>query len=285
MKRLKVLSKEEREIEYPTIMQTFRLAIFASLFMLATFSNPLITIVGEITLYGLAFIYVALFLNAPRWIRSLVLVAIASVGMFLIVSPINPIYLGLEKNAIVTYMGQGIPLTFYDYGFFMFLLFIESIIAFGITIWYYRRKGKSATEGEAEDQLEPIFKHFLTDITPRKLLILAAMLSLAAFYEEMIYRYFLMNILLAVGIPLIIVFIICGVIFSLAHRGNGYMAYVFSSLFSGIVFCIVFYNSGIGASWLVHLTWNAIVVLEDYFTIWATSKNATLKRGGTGGRG
>lgn len=213
-------------------------------------------------------------MNYSKKTKQILILILFITGTFLILLPINPFYIGLDSNAVFPSVKGNVFST--DYLMFGFLapyalLVLESILALIITVWYYKRQEVEFSEATDTDALEPVFSYMLTDMNPRKTTILLVFLSLASFYEELIYRFFVLNVCAAIGVPVIVSIIISGFIFALAHRGNGYMAYVFSTFFSGMIFSVVFIYWGILGSWFLHLAWNALVTLEEKINIWARS--------------
>jgi len=248
-----------------------QLGLFASAFTLVAFSDSLLTTINEISLYFLLFIYVAMYARIRPRIKKIILITIATIGCAMVILPINVLYGGFDNQMPIKYYNTN-NFGFIEFGGMFFILFLESTFAYIITIWYYKRKHVTISEGQSGDELEPMFNYFLTDINVRKFTILAVMLIMASFYEEIIFRYLLLNITTSIGVPIWIGIIIVGVMFGYAHKNNGYMGYVFSSVVSGAVFAFVFYNWGLGPSWALHLAWNALVVLDEYITIWATKR-------------
>jgi len=125
------------------------------------------------------------------------------------------------------------------------------------------------------DPVVSLYEHFLVEPTPRKITILSLLLTVAAFEEEIIYRYFIINLLAIFPVfwgspPLpsaITIIIISAVIFGFAHRQNGNVIYVINSMLGGVVFAWFFMVYGIMGGFILHLVWNAIVIVQQWIAI------------------
>ena len=110
-----------------------------------------------------------------------------------------------------------------------------------------------------------LFDYFLTDTDYKKFIELVVFLTVAAIFEEIIFRFLLINALLLVSLPLIFAISISSILFGLAHYGNGGWAFVVNSLFSGFCFSIIFVDYGFWMSSWLHFVWNFLIIAQMFF--------------------
>jgi membrane protease YdiL (CAAX protease family) len=256
----------------PLMKYTWYLAIFGSLFILLSFNSPVMVFLGKLSLFGITILYLAYFYHFKH--KQVILYFLSLFFILLILIPVNFLYINLEMNFPYKFTT---PQTFspdywLKFGFQMFLISASSIVAFVMTVVYYKRKGTSIFEAQKRDKVRSMFSFFMIDTNWKKVIVLIGFLLFASFNEEMIYRYFIVNLMGAVHIPAIIIIIANGIIFGLAHRNNGVMSYVFSSAFSGAVFCWNMLEFGVAGSWILHMAWNCLVTIEDKINIWISDQ-------------
>jgi len=260
--------EDQEEHEQPLIKQTWYTSMLGSAFLLLTFNNPIIYYLARIALFGVVLLYIQLYFHFKH--KGPLLFTLFTVFFVLAIIPWNWLYINLQAAFPLKFDS---PLLFTGeywlyYGAMLFIISITSTVAFVMTVYYYKHKKTTIAEAQKHDVVKSTFYYFLKDMTPRKAVILFSLLIYAAFNEELIYRFFLMNILSLIHIPLIVIIIITGIVFGYIHEGNVYFGYVFSAIFSGMVFAWSFSMFGLIGSFLLHLSWNILVLVEDKLNIW-----------------
>jgi membrane protease YdiL (CAAX protease family) len=144
------------------------------------------------------------------------------------------------------------------WGFYGVLVFSSLLLDVVMSWKLYTSKEPVLGEEPIEDTF---FGSFLVNRTPRKMILLFIMLCFAAMWEEIIFRFIVMNALNFFDIELIIIVIVSSLIFGLEHYKVGGWWHVVSSFLAGILFAFCFLNFGIEASAILHLFWNFFHVM------------------------
>lgn len=148
------------------------------------------------------------------------------------------------------------------------LTIISIIITLSFAILIYYKKIKTSAKKDLG-----LFGKLLNEFKLKRLIYIISFLIIASFYEELLYRYFIINILVEFQIPLIIVIIISGVIFGYDHFKQGGILLMTNSIFAGIIFANMFLNFGIIGSWILHFLWNGIIFIETIIYKLISEKN------------
>jgi membrane protease YdiL (CAAX protease family) len=196
---------------------------------------------------------------------------LALIFILLIFLPYNYIYINLERWFPYPFVTNLLdPIYWLYFAAQLMLVSFGSMVAFILTVLYYRRRSMQVSRArEEQDRVRNMFDYFLEEDTLLNTIVVFTLLIYAAFNEEMVYRYFLVNILAFLQIPLVIVILISGIVFGLVHLSNKYIGYVFSATFSGIVFAWCFVSFGLIGAFVLHVMWNAWVLFQDKVFIWA----------------
>lgn len=164
---------------------------------------------------------------------------------------INPI--GLESNfdfnKIVMYYGY---------------LTLFAILSEVIILFYYYKKYK----GIPSEESYGLWGWFIKDLSWKKVFLLILLLSIASFFEEIMFRFMIINIGLTFGIHLLILIIASTIIFGLMHYQNGGWLYTINSTFAGIFFALCFIELGLYPVTFLHFLWNFLVVFQMLFPYW-----------------
>ncbi|MFX1453766.1 MAG: CPBP family intramembrane glutamic endopeptidase [Promethearchaeota archaeon] len=244
-------------------------ALITLIFLLSVYNIPELYYLSMLTIL---FILLVKFLRDMERVLNYIYVGIA---LFLLVLPFNIFYeiftnillKNLLENPVGLQVRFNITVFFAYYG----LLSLFSIIAtFIIALIYYYQSKKTKEVViviAAEEDTTPTFgtwEYFLTDTDYKKFFMLIVFLTFAAIFEEILFRFFLINLLLMFAIPIFVAIIISGIIFGLAHYGNGGWHFVVNSIFSGIIFGFSFYYYGLFFSTFLHFCWNFLVVAQMF---------------------
>lgn len=155
------------------------------------------------------------------------------------------------------------------------LMLVVSVVLELLYAGYLYRHPKEEVE---PDNTNWMWSYFLTKRNWKKIVLLALLLIVAAFYEELIYRYLFLNIMVEwdflytyIWIPIII----SSAFFGYAHKDNGGWFYVTNSFFAGIIFCHAYLVAGLNGSWILHLVWNALIVTQMLINILMNTKRSS----------
>jgi len=148
----------------------------------------------------------------------------------------------------------------HNHNLILFLIY-ASIILFkliGIKI-YFSRNTTILEEGKGDD----IFQFFTKNVTYKKLILLVILFPLVAFIEELIYRSFLLSVLIYyLNWDYILSIIIISVIFGLVHYSASHnWGHVISTLISSIIYSLALIQLGLIYPWIFHLMTNLFVLL------------------------
>lgn len=164
--------------------------------------------------------------------------------------------------------------------YFGILSIVSFIIEFSVVIYYYYSPIRISPEDM--NKTPTLFEYFLTDRSAKKWFLLISLLVFASIYEEIVYRYFYINLFIFIMgifiIPIVpsiyVSILLASFLFGMAHRENGGWSYVINSLFAGIIFSLCFIWYGIITSWILHLLWNMLIILQQLVTIlWKEKMN------------
>lgn len=254
--------QESEMSEQPVLKRIWISAIFSTIIFLFTTDDVLISILGRLVIFGLALLYIPLFTKFKiKATYALILTLICAV---LILIPYNYLYIGLDKTMDYkfvmsnTYTLEAGLVLLAGYG----ILTLFALAAVIITYYYLKSKRISIRSASSGDAVSSMFDYFITDTNWRKIMVLGALLFIAALVEEILYRYFLVNILFLFNVPIWLIIIVGAIAFGYAHEGNGFIIYVFNSTLAGIIFVSVFLYGGMMLSLGLHLMWNVLVVVE-----------------------
>jgi len=143
--------------------------------------------------------------------------------------------------------------------FFYFSIVLLKLI--GVKI-YFVKNVKFLEEGRGDE----IFQYFTRNLTYKKVLILIILFPLVAFVEELIYRSFLLGVIIYVtnwNYTISIIFI--SIIFGMVHYFTSHnWGHVFSTLLSSIIYSLALIQLGLLYPWMFHLLTNAFVLLFYY---------------------
>ena len=240
--------------------------------------NVLITLIFLLSVYNISSLYfISMFtvflIVAVKFIRNqerILNVIYLIFALILLVLPFNIFYEIftniLLKNFLKNPVGLENNLDLLAFFAFYGLLSLFAILSEFIIILYvhYKIKGKTVIYEEEEPKFGT-WDYFLTDTDYKKFIELVVYLTVAAIFEEIIFRFFLINALLLVSLPLIFAISISSIHFGLAHYGNGGWAFVVNSLFSGFCFSIIFIDYGFWMSSWLHFVWNFLIIAQMFF--------------------
>jgi len=281
--------------EEPVIKRTWNYSILTGVVMLFMFENAVFSKLVAIITIALSCIYVIVFYQHEEEVKNdrvkfFASFVIICVGIIYIIMPNNILYFGLDRIWPIKWFSA--KMLTWDYFLWFFasyaIMSICSYFALFLTYFYYekrrKKKGGGLVQESKNDTVTNIFDSFIEQPTPKNITTLALLLIIAAFVEEIIYRYAVFNLIFLFMQHwefwgLFISCIVTGLVFGYAHKDNGYFMYVINSTFSGIVFSLMFYNFGLDGAWLIHLFWNMMVVFERKLEIWLNAKgNFTVSK-------
>lgn len=272
-----MLSKEYFDVyRNPILKRTWYHGILVGIFMLLAFDNMILIKMVETTIIVLSIVYI---LQYKTWrVKRVVAFIIAIAGVIIIFLPFNPFYLHIDEIVPYKWYDPYVFTASYwlrDFMAYYGYLTLFSVVAIIITMLYYRYKTKKSVtaigDDAEEDAVTNIFDAFITGTENKlkKLVTLALLLFIAAFVEEVVYRYILLNLIsgvLGFFIPAFIAsaigLFVSAIVFGWAHEGNGFIIYIFNSSLAGIIFGISFATGSLLASFFLHLFWNIMVVVE-----------------------
>jgi len=113
---------------------------------------------------------------------------------------------------------------------------------------------------------DKIFHYFANDLNYKKILFLITLFSLVAFVEELIYRSFLLTILIDfLNWNSILSIIFISIIFGLAHYSSSQnWSHMLSTFISSIIYSFALITLGLLYPWLFHLMTNLFVLFFYY---------------------
>lgn len=162
-----------------------------------------------------------------------------------------PAYIVYEFDILI-FMGY--------YGIMVFISIIETII-FVIMVKMSHQFSKENTEIKKMD----IFAQVMEKYDTKNWTYLFILLFFASLWEEVIFRFFTMNLAAEFTIPHWVIILISSVLFGIAHKSGG-LFHIISSFNAGIVFAIAYVNYGIFFVWVLHLFWNILVMVQLWIT-------------------
>lgn len=246
----------EKIIKNRIISQIIFYLFIIFIFFVVVYESPLIYISSLAGLFSLVlFLYFASHeKTATKQVSYYFILIIIIALMFFPLNPFYELFGRRFEDALGTHHSFD-PILF---GFYFFWLFIFAIISQTIIALYFRYKygGVPVAEGYGT------WDYFLDNTTFTKIFLLVVLLTVASIFEEIIFRYLIMNFLYGVGLPLILVIIVSSVIFGLAHYGNGGWIYCINSTFAGFIFAFIFLDSGLLTAWFLHFLWNFLVIYQ-----------------------
>lgn len=276
MSRSSNITLENPALEYGVLQRVWLNCIFVSIIILVSFSDMAVYRLTIFALFGLLITYLHQFhvvrqeRNRDAKIKYYISFFAIILGLILFLLPTNIFYFRLDVIFPLKWWDAStLSSEFWLHKFWEYYgwLTIFSFISMVLTILYLKRKNIRISSGSGGDKVSSIFQYFIERPTFKKIFILSMLLIVASFMEEIIYRYTIFNFMLLIQIPFVLAVLISALIFGVAHSGNGFIIYVINSSFAGIFFAICFYEYGLIASWLLHLFWNVLVVVEQYITL------------------
>ncbi|MFX1420431.1 MAG: lysostaphin resistance A-like protein [Promethearchaeota archaeon] len=150
-----------------------------------------------------------------------------------------------------------------QHNFLLFLVFLSFIILKLIGIKIYFTNNSKVFEEVRGDR---IFHYFAHDLNYKKILFLIILFSLVAFIEELIYRSFLLTILIDLfKWNSFLSILLISIIFGLAHYTTTQnWSHMLSTFLSSIIYSFALITLGLLYPWLFHLITNLFVLLFYY---------------------
>ncbi|MFW9878992.1 MAG: type II CAAX prenyl endopeptidase Rce1 family protein [Candidatus Thorarchaeota archaeon] len=151
----------------------------------------------------------------------------------------------------------------HQHNFLLFLVFISFVILKLIGIKIYFTNNAKVFEEVRGDR---IFHYFANDLNYKKILFVIILFSLAAFIEELIYRSFLLTILIdLLNWNSILSILFISIIFGLAHYTTTQnWSHMLSTFVSSIIYSFALITLGLFYPWLFHLMTNLFVLFFYY---------------------
>jgi membrane protease YdiL (CAAX protease family) len=164
------------------------------------------------------------------------------------------------------------------FGYYYFWLVIFAIVSETIIGLYYRY---STVEYPTESGYG-IWDYFIEEPNYKKVILLLVLLGIASIFEEIVFRFFFINILIRFSVAIPIIIIITALVFGLAHYNNGGWIYTVNSTFAGFIFAFTFIQFGLITVWILHFLWNFLVVYQMYLPqLYEKTKTKTSEKKGT----
>ncbi len=152
--------------------------------------------------------------------------------------------------------------TSFDYSIiFYFLLFI------GLFILINRLK--PSDKESKNGNFTQIFKFLMNNPSTYKKLLLLLLISLLTLYEEVIFRYLLINVIISyTNLDLFFTIMLVSITFTLLHIFNhkkldkNAIIHLNICFFYSIIFSITLISNGLFFAWLLHYFWNFLLVFQ-----------------------
>jgi len=229
-------------------------------FFLAVYNYPEVYFISMLGILILALFM--FFKDQQKPINYLIVIA----SLYLLFLPTNIFYqiliVGIFHNPIGLQVRFDLEAFFSYYGLLsLFAIIADTIIA---VILYRQMKGKKIKLEEAKPYEYGVWDYFLIDTDWKKVLELFALLTVSAIAEEIIFRFFLINIFTSFQMHFILAIFISSIIFGLMHYINGGWIFIINSTFAGIFFGFAFYYFGIVFSLTLHFFWNILVIFQMF---------------------
>lgn len=243
------------------LAQIISYSVFTLAFFLSVYNDRLLYVIAFGGIFAIAlfsFFRKQKTSTAKDKILSFLYVIASLILLFL---PFNIFYEILTNFLIQNPTGLKNSISWNDFwmyfGLLTFFAFISEFII-ATMYYYFAEKDYPVESGYG------VWDYFLVDMSWKKGLILITLLMVSAVAEEIIFRYFLLNIFLMLGLYVILAVAIASILFGLAHYGNGGWIYCVNSTFAGIFFCLAFLQHGIMFAWALHFFWNFIVIIQMF---------------------
>jgi len=253
------LKQRERLFKH-IIYQTIIYSLIVLSFFISLYENRIVYISSLVGIFAISiYLYYRMYKRRSDFGQLLYYFILLGI-LLLIFLPLNIFYVFIGEPLFNDAIGISFNFDFILFGYFYFWLTIGAIISQTIIALFYRFARHTIPESKGYG----IWDYFLQDISIINVFLLLALLSVASIFEEIVFRFLIINILDVTGLNIILIIIISAIIFGLAHYNNGGWIFCINSTWAGIIFAISFIQMGILSAWFLHFLWNFLVVYQMF---------------------
>jgi membrane protease YdiL (CAAX protease family) len=198
--------------------------------------------------------------------------------VIILVSVIVLIWVFIRKNYIIIYFNLSNPTIpvfkpitleyvtdlFMYLGIIVFgLVVISAIISLLQRIWEDRKKSKTEEQLEDFNERDNPALNDLTDFSAVSIIFIIILIPVAAFTEEIVFRWGFIN-LFHDNVGVLWAVVISSIIFGLGHAMWGLDDFIVTT-FIGLLLSIIFLDWGVIGSTIPHMIWNFVAITIDYY--------------------